>query len=1056
MQQVYKRISHLALLIALMASMSMAQAGPAAQTEPLRNDDPLIARLDRQTGGQVRIAYHAETGKVRFIGADLQHAIPHTAGLAASATPELAARGFLSSYGALFGLDDQARDLTVIRAPVYAGQTFVRFQQRYQGIPVMGGELIVQVDGKRDVLAAKGEVLPNLRLDTTPRISLDTARQRALALVAATYDLRQSDLRASQPELWVYNPALLGGPGLRRSTLNWRLEVTNRGGGAPVREVVLIDAHRGAVSLHFNQIAYAKERHICDDDNHPDPNNDQDARCSTHPNPRPFVRNEGQGPTGVQDVDLAYDYSGITYDFYKNQFNRDSLDDAGLPLISLVNYCPGACPYANANWDGLQMTYGAGYASADDVVGHELTHGVTQFSSNLYYYFQAGAINESMSDVFRELIDQTDGRGNDAADVRWIVGEDLPDGAIRDMKEPANSGQPDRMGSPLYVADPSLGDVGGVHSNSGVSNKAAYLMVDGGSFNGYTIQSLGITKTAQIYYATNNGLLTSGSDYQDLGDALQQACTSLVGQHGITAGNCAEVTKIVEATEMETVPPNAPAQDMALCPTGQTANNVFFDDLENLANKKWASAPITGTLNRWFYPQDPTLDPIGGIYATSGVANFWGADYGVLDTDPGGPGSYAIAMTQSVALPANAFLHFNHAHDFARNAIQRFTGGVVEYSTNGGATWNDTAALYTGNGYNGTISSGTGNPLAGRKAFTSTSYGYQSSRLNLSTLAGQNMRFRFRIGADNGAGLIGWFVDDVRIYTCGGTAGANAAPIVSPGAVNYAGGITVSRGGAAVTREIARVSDDRDLAGSLTIGVSGLPAGMSATAINSNGLVSLTINGRCATPEGTYAITLSASDSGGLLGSASIPVTVEPAGQAVKDQSFELGSPNPYWAETFFGSAALLCDTGSCVTSATAGPRTGIWWARFGSPLGTSANGFIQQQIAIPGGSPKLEFYLRIGSHSGKGAADYVRVKIGATTVFTVTDSTTSYDNVYKKVTIDLAPFANSTRVLRFEAHNEIAPTTFRVHVDDVTTTSTQSSCASTLPTRAFVPVVKR
>ena len=119
------------------------------------------------------------------------------------------------------------------------------------------------------------------------------------------------------------------------------------------------------------------------------------------------------------------------------------------------------------------------------------------------------------------------------------------------------------------------------------------------------------------------------------------------------------------------------------------------------------------------------------------------------------------------ARPANAFLHFNHAHDFARNAVQRFTGGVVEYSTNNGATWNDTAALYMGNGYNGTISGGTGNPLAGRKAFTSTSYGYISSRLNLSSLAGQNVRFRFRITSDTSvARADGWNIDDVLIRRC--------------------------------------------------------------------------------------------------------------------------------------------------------------------------------------------------------------------------------------------------------------------------------------------------
>jgi hypothetical protein len=73
-----------------------------------------------------------------------------------------------------------------------------------------------------------------------------------------------------------------------------------------------------------------------------------------------------------------------------------------------------------------------------------------------------------------------------------------------------------------------------------------------------------------------------------------------------------------------------------------------------------------------------------------------------------------------------------------------------------------------------------------------------------------------------------------------------------------------------------------------------------------------------------------------------------------------------------------------------------------------------------------------------------------------VTDSTTSYDNVYKKVTFDLTPFAGTTRLLRFEAHNEVGATTFRVHVDDVTTTSTQSSCAGVFPTRAYLPVVRK
>ena len=136
----------------------------------------------------------------------------------------------------------------------------------------------------------------------------------------------------------------------------------------------------------------------------------------------------------------------------------------------------------NAFWDGDQMAYGDGYAIGDDVTGHELTHGVTEFSSGLLYFFQSGAINEAMSDIFGEYVDQTTpSLGNDAAGVRWLIGEDIPIGAIRNMANPPAFGDPDRMGSPNYAEDPFFDDQGGVHTNSGVANKAAFLITDGGT-----------------------------------------------------------------------------------------------------------------------------------------------------------------------------------------------------------------------------------------------------------------------------------------------------------------------------------------------------------------------------------------------------------------------------------------------------------------------------------------------------------------------------------------------------------------------------------------------
>ena len=94
--------------------------------------------------------------------------------------------------------------------------------------------------------------------------------------------------------------------------------------------------------------------------------------------------------------------------------------------------------YNNAFWNGTQMVYGNGgnLAQADDVVGHELTHGVTDFESNLFYYYQSGAINESFSDIFGEFVDQTNGKGDDSAGVKWLMGEDSSLGALRDMENP--------------------------------------------------------------------------------------------------------------------------------------------------------------------------------------------------------------------------------------------------------------------------------------------------------------------------------------------------------------------------------------------------------------------------------------------------------------------------------------------------------------------------------------------------------------------------------------------------------------------------------------------
>ena len=134
-------------------------------------------------------------------------------------------------------------------------------------------------------------------------------------------------------------------------------------------------------------------------------------------------------------------------------------------------------------------------------------------------------------------------------------------------------------------------------------------------------------------------------------------------------------------------------------------------------------------------------------------------------------------MTADVSLPADAFAHFRHSYGMEEGSLANYDGGVVEVSTNGGSTWSDAGALIdAGASYGGTIEINQGNPLGGRLAFVADSFGYTASRLNLANLAGEDVRFRFRIGTDSFplTDDYGWFVDDFRIYTCGAGCGVPA------------------------------------------------------------------------------------------------------------------------------------------------------------------------------------------------------------------------------------------------------------------------------------------
>ena len=161
---------------------------------------------------------------------------------------------------------------------------------------------------------------------------------------------------------------------------------------------------------------------------------------------------EGGPASSVQDVNQIYEYFGDTSDTYATLgtdltelIGVDYGDGLGKALRGTVRICvDGSCPFANAFWNGEQMAFGEG-VSTDDITGHELAHGVTQNTSGLAYLWEAGAINESLSDIFGEIVDLTNGSADDTPANRWLMGEGSSLGAIRSMSDPTQFDHPDKM-----------------------------------------------------------------------------------------------------------------------------------------------------------------------------------------------------------------------------------------------------------------------------------------------------------------------------------------------------------------------------------------------------------------------------------------------------------------------------------------------------------------------------------------------------------------------------------------------------------------------------------
>ncbi len=259
-----KRVSVLLLGAALVVSATLpftswyiASAGVVDDT------DQALLVSDLKTQG-ARITYHRQTQKVNFISVTPQSPII-VSGTSVAAAPANNAMAALQTYGALFGLQDPASELRVKKQRTSAAgrRSMVRYQQVHKGIPVIGGELNVNMDRNGGLLSMNGEISPQLSLGVRPVFAAKDARHKALAAVAKWHQVSVNQLSTSARELSVYDPRLLS-PSDFPASLVWRLEVSATDRTLPIREFVLVDAALGHIVLHFNQVHRAKNRNTYD------------------------------------------------------------------------------------------------------------------------------------------------------------------------------------------------------------------------------------------------------------------------------------------------------------------------------------------------------------------------------------------------------------------------------------------------------------------------------------------------------------------------------------------------------------------------------------------------------------------------------------------------------------------------------------------------------------------------------------------------------------------------------------------------------------------------
>lgn len=397
------------------------------------------------------------------------------------------------------------------------------YTQKVKNVPVFGAEVRFDVEGEDKIVGVDGEYTLDETITEaklTDQEAQEVARKKAQERLVESGSTQNAVVcNGVAATRQILNKKLLGIGDDERNRLVYLVSFCDSTTEPTFYRIYNIALDTGEVVSDADGVLHALNRSI--------------LNCNT--SGCPVGRSEGSSPSGDAEVDQSYTIIGEVYNYFFNTFARDSYDNRGSTLKAKVHFKgEGQMRCPNAFWYPVtEMMYACNGFVTKDIWAHELTHGITSKTSNLNPQGNiplAGALNESISDMFAYALDPD-----------WTLGEEK-NMTIRNMADPKLLGHPDRIFSSNFSCS------GEVHRNAGPTNKAFYLMVTGGTFNGCTLNGVGSEKALAIIYKTNTEYLRSSSGPYDFNNKVNQACGEL---YGASSAECANVKAALQATELD-------------------------------------------------------------------------------------------------------------------------------------------------------------------------------------------------------------------------------------------------------------------------------------------------------------------------------------------------------------------------------------------------------------------------------------------------------------------------------------------------------------------------